>query len=116
MEEKTKTKGGKTAPIDKSIFWIGFILIAAICVILAIFSEEAKGVLGKIFNFTTNQMGFTYIWFVIFMAGILVWLAFGKYGKVRMGGPDARPEFSRLSWIAMFFCSGVADFLVIGFA
>ena len=45
--------------------------------------------MGKIFNFTTNQMGFTYIWFVIFMAGILVWLAFGKYGKVRMGGPDA---------------------------
>jgi len=112
MEEKTKTKGGRTAPIDKSIFWIGFILIAAICVILAIFSEEAKGVLGKIFNFTTNQMGFTYIWFVIFMAGILVWLAFGKYGKVRMGGPDARPEFSRLSWIAMFFCSGIGTSLL----
>jgi len=53
------------------------------------FSEPVKDALGKIFNFTTNRFGFAYIWFVIAMAGVLVFLAFEKYGKVRFGGPDA---------------------------
>ena len=37
---------------------------------------------------------------------------FGKYGDIRLGGPDAKPEFSRWSWIAMFFCSGVGTSLI----
>jgi BCCT family betaine/carnitine transporter len=41
-----------------------------------------------------------------------LYLAFGKYGNVRFGGPDARPEFSRLSWVAMFFCAGVGTALL----
>ena len=79
---------------------------------MGVFSEPAKDTLGKIFNFTTNQFGFAYIWFVIAMAGVLVFLAFGKYGKVRFGGPDAKPEFSTMSWIAMFFCSGIGTSLL----
>lgn len=37
---------------------------------MGVFSEPAKDALGKIFNFTTNQFGFAYIWFVIAMAGL----------------------------------------------
>jgi BCCT family betaine/carnitine transporter len=110
--EKTKEAAQKTAPVDKPVFWIGFLVVAFVCALLAIFSEPAKDVLGKIFNFTTNQLGFTYIWFTLIVAGILAWLAFGKYGKVRMGGPDAKPEFTRMSWIAMFFCSGIGTSLL----
>lgn len=60
-----------------------------VCVFMGVFSEPVKDALGKIFNFTTNRFGFAYIWFMIVMAGVLVFLAFGKYGKVRFGGPDA---------------------------
>lgn len=79
---------------------------------MAAFSDSAGNVLGKIFSFTTGPLGFLYIWFFIVMAGVLVWLAFGKYGKVRMGGPDAKPEFKTISWIAMFFCSGIGTSLL----
>ncbi len=105
-------KREKVAPIDKTVFWIGFAVIVAVVIILAILAEPAKGALGKIFTFTTNALGFTYIWFVLAMAGILIWLAFGKYAKVRLGGPDARPEFSTMSWVAMFFCAGIGTSLL----
>lgn len=112
MEERKKRREVSTAPVDKSVFLIGFLVIVAVVITMALFAEPAKGALGKIFNFTTNQLGFTYIWFVLFMAGVLVWLAFGKYGNVRLGGPDAKPEFSTRSWIAMFFCSGIGTSLL----
>ncbi len=109
---KARLKEEKTAPIEKSIFWIGFLVIVVVVVFMGVFSEPAKDALGKIFNFTTNQFGFAYIWFVLAMAGVLVYLAFGKYGKVKFGGPDAKPEFSTWSWIAMFFCSGIGTSLL----
>ena len=45
-------------------------------------------------------------------SGMLLWFAFGKYGSVRFGGPEAEPEFRKLSWIAMLFCAGIGTSLL----
>nr|WP_218566065.1 BCCT family transporter [Vallicoccus soli] len=48
--------------------------------------------------------------FVLASGGFLVlavWLAASRYGHVRLGGPDARPEFRTASWIAMMFSAGM---------
>jgi choline/glycine/proline betaine transport protein len=34
-------------------------------------------------------------------------MAFGKYGKIRLGGPKAEPEFSTFAWFAMLFSAGM---------
>lgn len=112
MDDKTKKNREITVPVDKGIFWIAFVVVVVLVSLMAIFAEQAKVVLGTIFNFTTGPLGFTYIWFMLAMAVVLIWLAFGKYGKVRMGGPDAKPEFRTTSWIAMFFCSGIGTSLL----
>ncbi|TMW71570.1 BCCT family transporter [Alteribacter natronophilus] len=36
-----------------------------------------------------------------------IWLAFSKYGKVKLGGPDEKPEFSRPVWFSMLFSAGI---------
>lgn len=36
-----------------------------------------------------------------------IYLAFSKYGKIRLGGPDARPMYSKASWFAMLFSAGM---------
>ena len=36
-----------------------------------------------------------------------VFVACSPLGKVRFGGPDAKPEFSYLTWIAMLFAAGI---------
>lgn len=50
----------------------------------------------------------TMLFFVIFS---LV-LAFSKYGKVRLGDDDDRPEYSLVSWFAMLFAAGMGVGLV----
>ncbi len=32
---------------------------------------------------------------------------FSKYGEIRLGGEDAEPDFSTLSWFAMLFSAGI---------
>ena len=41
--------------------------------------------------------------FIIFM----VYLAFSKYGAIRLGGVDSEKEFSDISWVAMLFSAGM---------
>ena len=37
----------------------------------------------------------------------VIYLAFSKHKKIKLGGPDAQPEFSNVNWIAMLFSAGL---------
>lgn len=50
-------------------------------------------------------------WFIMltvsFLLIVCAWLAFSKYGNIKLGQDDDEPEFSTLSWIAMLFSAGM---------
>jgi len=112
MIQSKLVREGKEAPIDRAIFWPALITVVVAIMLLVIFEERIKTGLGNVFSFTTHQLGFIYVWFTLFAFFLLLWFALGKYGNVRLGGPDAKPEFSKMSWIAMFFCSGIGTSLL----
>lgn len=111
MAEIEVTKEGNL-PIERGIFLPGIISVLAVVLFMMVFEKEAKKVIDAVFTFCTDQFGFVYIYFGVFALIACLWLGFGKYGNVRLGGPDAKPEFSRWSWIAMFFCSGIGTSLL----
>jgi betaine/carnitine transporter, BCCT family len=100
------------AEVDKGIFWPSLITISILLISMILFEDSAKVVIKSMFDFITNQLGFVYIWAGALFLGAVAWLSLGKYGDVRLGGADARPEFGRMSWIAMFFCSGIGTSLI----
>lgn len=55
-------------------------------------------------------------WFTILMPLIILSvctvIAFSKYGKIKLGEKDAKPEFSTFSWMAMLFTAGIGVGLV----
>jgi len=50
-------------------------------------------------------------WFIMlvvsFMLVVSIWLAFSRYGSIRLGRDDDRPEFSTISWLTMLFAAGM---------
>src|SRR5699024_7768162 len=48
-----------------------------------------------------------YILAAIAFVLLMAWLAFGKYGNIKLGEDDEEPEFSTKSWIAMMFSAGM---------
>jgi choline/glycine/proline betaine transport protein len=42
----------------------------------------------------------------------VVFLAFSKFGKIRIGGANAKPDFRKFSWVAMLFSAGMGIGLV----
>ena len=43
---------------------------------------------------------------------ISIGLGFSKYGRLRLGGPDSRPDFSTASWLSMLFAAGIGSGLL----
>lgn len=87
-------------------------VISALLLVLFIagtllFQKEADEVFKAALNFVGSTMG----WFYILSANIFVFVvfafAFSHFGKIRIGGPDARPEFSNFAWYAMLISAGM---------
>ena len=100
---------GKTAApgIDRILFAACVVLIVGACVPMALFPEQASVVVTGLYDWIAGEIGILYQWMTLAATIVLAVLAFGKYGRRRLGGDDAVPEFNNLSWMAMLFCAGI---------
>jgi choline/carnitine/betaine transport len=96
----------------KSVFIASVVIIFGLVIVGASFPEgfanAAEGALSTI----TGLFGWFYLFsvfgFVIFLFG----LALSKYGKVRLGPQDSRPNYTFFSWISMLLAAGFGVGLV----
>ncbi|GMA29485.1 BCCT family transporter [Arenivirga flava] len=55
-------------------------------------------------------------WFFTSIATVvlvfMLWVGFGRFGRIRLGTDDEKPEFSMFSWISMLFAAGMGIGLV----
>lgn len=65
-----------------------------------------------LFGYITNNLGWLYLLTVLGILMFSLFLAFSKYGKIRLGDDDDRPEYSKFSWFAMLFSAGMGIGLV----
>ena len=87
-------------------FWsAGFL---AVFIGLSVFlSDQTSEVFSAILNFINGSLGWFYILdFNIFVL-VAMYFAFSRFGKIKLGGPFALPEFSTPSWYAMLLSAGL---------
>lgn len=97
---------------QNAVFLVSVLLACAIIVLGYIFAEQLDHISGVIMAFVSDKFGWLYLLFVFSLCIFLAWLAFGKYGSIRLGTPDDKPEYSNFSWFAMLFCGGTGIGLV----
>ena len=89
------------------VFPITAIIVVLFVVGTLMFPEQAKSMLDG----TKSDIIASFDWFFVLSANIFVIvslaLIFMPVGKIRLGGMDAKPEFSTLSWFAMLFAAGM---------
>lgn len=98
MEHKT---------IDKPAFITSVSIVVLVCIPLIWFPEAAGRVLQNLYDYIAREFGVVFLLASVFTLIFLVWLAFSRFGSVRLSATDRPPEFDTLSWIAMLFCAGI---------
>jgi BCCT family betaine/carnitine transporter len=103
----------QAAPIEPVVFIPAIILVAVFGIIMSMFPDIAGRGVHTAYAFVTKNLSSMFMIFGVFSFVIVGWLALSRYGQVRLGGPDDKPEFSTFSWICMLFCAGVGIGLMI---
>ena len=88
-------------------FLFSLLLISAFMGITLVNLTEADKLFSGIQAQLSNSLG----WLIILAANAIlvfvIYLAFSKHKNLILGGPDAKPEFSNINWIAMLFSAGL---------
>ena len=93
--------------LHNPVFWITAVLILIFVLGTLMAPESAKTAFAGAKGWSIGH--FDWLFMVggnIFVVFCLV-LIFLPFGKIRLGGIDARPEFSTLSWFSMLFAAGM---------
>ncbi|MFP4317229.1 MAG: BCCT family transporter, partial [Desulfovibrionales bacterium] len=100
--------------------WVGFgfdlhpfvtvvtgVLVLAFIVLTLAFGMRAE----TFFQSVLEEIGNTFGWFYVLSANVFVLfvfiLAMSRFGNLRIGGPDAVPEFNTFNWYAMLISAGM---------
>lgn len=93
--------------VNGPVFFIStFIIIVSIALTL-IFEKQAESAFSDIQNAVANNADWFFILCVNVFLVFLIYLALGPFGKLRIGGHNAKTEFKTLSWFAMLFSAGM---------
>jgi choline/glycine/proline betaine transport protein len=93
--------------MNPRVFW-GSSLIIGLLLLLAVL---APGQSDRVFQtsqaWIIDTFGWVYIAAVAGFLGLVLFLALGPTGRLKLGPDDAEPDFPYMSWLAMLFAAGM---------
>lgn len=95
-----------------SVFVWTLIIAIGVIVFGAVYSSTLAEWSSALMSWVSHYFGWLYILSIVAFIAFCVWIAMGKYGKVKLGKNDDKPEFSTFSWFAMLFCGSTGIGLV----
>lgn len=97
--------------IDWATTFIPFVGVAVLCVLFMVLPDSSKQVLEGIRKFIGDDCGLYYAILGVGVFWLTIWVAFSKYGKIKLGHID-KPQYGNFLWGAMIFTSALAADIV----
>lgn len=95
-----------------TVFWISLALAIVFILWGAFFPGNVETVLGAIDGFISNSFGWIYMLSMTVFVLFAIFMVFSPYGKIKLGKPDEKPQFSYFTWFAFLFTAGMGVGLV----
>lgn len=102
MERRRQAQG-----IDPVVFWTAALIALAFVVWGSVAPANLATVAGVILERIIRLFGWGFVVSTAFFLVFALYLAFSRFGNIRLGRDDDRPEFRTVCWIAMMFSVGM---------
>ncbi|WP_256687376.1 BCCT family transporter [Halococcus qingdaonensis] len=94
-----------------------FVITIAALVGLVVVGIVNPPLLTSTLNGAYDWVLHTFGWWFMLLGGVMIvfglFMTLSRYGKIRIGGEDAEPEFGLYSWIAMVFTVGFGSSIIV---
>lgn len=100
-----------------NVFWISTVIVLIFIIWGVIPSSilpnaNLDNVTSTIQSFIVSHFSWYYLIVATMFIGVSFFLIFSKYGLIKLGKPEDKPEFTYISWFAMLFSAGMGIGLV----
>ena len=94
--------------IHNTVFGISALLILLFIVAMLIVDPAtANNALTSVKNIVLEKFDQLFMWSANLILLFTLFLIFSPYAKIRIGGKEAKPEHSTVSWVSMLFAAGL---------
>ncbi|MFB4213110.1 BCCT family transporter [Shouchella sp. JSM 1781072] len=94
------------------VFWVSLAISSVFILWGVFFPGNVESVLGVVDGFISTNFGWVYIIATTAFVLLAIFLIFGPFGKIKLGKPDEKPEYSYFTWFAFLFTAGMGVGLV----
>lgn len=99
--------------VNKKVFYPSLLIVVVSVILAMLFSGQAQSSFENAQRIVAEKGGWIYTISVNAFIIFCLFMAFGKYSSIRLGGPKAKPEFKVHAWFAMLFSAGIGNGLVL---
>ncbi len=82
-------------------------MVASFVIFTVLNVDFAGKIYGAVRSWIESGLGWYYITVMTVILFVCVYLMFSRFGSIKLGDDDSKPEFSNFSWFAMLFSAGV---------
>ncbi|MFL4474321.1 BCCT family transporter [Paeniglutamicibacter sp. MACA_103] len=84
-----------------AVFGASLVLLAGFLLWASISPESLGNLMTNSMDWIAQSVGWSYLLVTLGCIGLMVYLGASRYGSIRLGSNDDRPEFSTWAWLAM---------------
>lgn len=99
--------------IDKWRFFPIILIITAVLVSVTYNLPKVQALVDTVYASLSGNFGWFFIFANLCTFLFSLWIIFGPYKNVTLGGDDAKPQYSTISWAGMMFTTSCSAGLVV---
>ncbi|HZJ93783.1 MAG TPA: choline BCCT transporter BetT [Thiopseudomonas sp.] len=97
----------RSSTINPPVFYTSALLIIVLVLFASIFPDTAQTHFGQIQSWIVDNLSWFYVLTVAIILLSTVYLAFSRYGDIKLGPDHSKPDYKNGSWFAMLFSAGM---------
>jgi glycine betaine transporter len=90
-----------------NVFWISLVIASAFVIWGMVAPVQLGGIMDQTKAFFLDTFGWFYQLSATFFLLFALFLIFSKYGRIKLGADDDKPDFKNMTWFAMLFSAGM---------
>ncbi|GAA1170171.1 MULTISPECIES: BCCT family transporter [Nesterenkonia] len=99
----------RTSPV---VFFVSAVIILGFVVLTLLMPTGMGEFFGTASDWIYSNLGWFYVSGVTVFLLFLIYIALGRFGRMRLGQDDETPEHSDVSWFGMLFAAGIGTILM----
>jgi glycine betaine transporter len=89
------------------------VVIVIALVVAGILNPEGIDAISRVVHtYIINHFGWGYLLAAFFFLAFSIYIAFSKYGRIKLGSDDEKPQYSYFAWFSMLFAAGMGIGLI----